>query len=157
MAAVLAQRGGSCSIVLTENMFFSSCITRPVSNALFFFSFLPLAAQVLEHMFAFKDSMCPVSLCWNEAPALQVLSYNNDSVKSPIMACALCRKTTKHCKTTSDIPKVTHPTLHPACKLKQPDSGWFAVHQVSIKTSRCPMNGGTDWLSHVAQEKNNTG
>lgn len=40
MAPVFARRGGSCSIVLTENMFSSSCITQQVSNALFFFSLL---------------------------------------------------------------------------------------------------------------------
>lgn len=36
MASVLTQRGGSSSIVLTENMFSSSYVTEPVSAALFF-------------------------------------------------------------------------------------------------------------------------
>lgn len=50
MAAVLAQRGGSCSIVLTENMFSSSCIIQPLDCCFF----LSLAAQVQEHVFAFN-------------------------------------------------------------------------------------------------------
>lgn len=39
MVPVLPQRGGSCSIVLTVNMFSSSSIAQHVSNAVFFFSF----------------------------------------------------------------------------------------------------------------------
>lgn len=50
MARVLAQRGGSCSIVLTENMFSSSCITQPVSTALFFL----WLHRSREHVFAFN-------------------------------------------------------------------------------------------------------
>lgn len=52
MASLLAQRGGSYSIVLTENMFSSSCIIQHVSTA---FS-LCVAAQVLEHVFAFNTT-----------------------------------------------------------------------------------------------------
>lgn len=71
MAFVLAQRGGSSSIVLTENMFSSSCITQAVSSEMlwgfsffFFFFFSPLAAQVQEHMFAF-NTLCVLCLFVN--------------------------------------------------------------------------------------------
>lgn len=46
-----AQRGGSCSIVLTVNMFSSSSAAQRVSNAVFFSA---SAAHVQEHMFAFN-------------------------------------------------------------------------------------------------------
>lgn len=54
MASLLAQRGGSYSIVLTENMFSSSCIIQHVSTAVFFS--LCVATQVLEHVFAFNTT-----------------------------------------------------------------------------------------------------
>lgn len=49
MVSLHAQRGGSCSIVLTVNMFSSSSLSQHVSNAVFF---PEPAAQVQEHVFA---------------------------------------------------------------------------------------------------------
>ena len=71
MASVLAQRGGSCSIVLTENMFSSSSPSQ-----LLFFS-LSAAAQVEEHVFAFNRLdvfLCPF-VSWN-----LFLDLNNNTV-----------------------------------------------------------------------------
>lgn len=78
MASVLAQRGGSCSIVLTENMFFSSCITQPFSKALFFFALLLHKAR--NTCLCLTGSMC---LCPFVSFKLQLdLNYNTASVKT---------------------------------------------------------------------------
>lgn len=76
---VLAQRGGSCSIVLTESMFSSSCIIQPVSTALFFF-FHSLSAQVQEHVFAFNklDVFCvPLLAGSSYLISITILSVSN--------------------------------------------------------------------------------
>lgn len=81
MVSVLAQRGGSCSIVLTENMFSSSYIMQLVSAALFF-SLTLLLAQVQEHVFAFNRLHLFLSafVSW----ILRLLLNNNTvTVRSP--------------------------------------------------------------------------
>lgn len=78
MASVLVQRGGSYSIVLTENMFLSSCITQAVSKALFFFALLLHKAR--NTCLCLTDSMC---LCPFVDFKLQLnLNYNTASVKT---------------------------------------------------------------------------
>lgn len=81
MVSVLAQRGGSCSIVLTENMFSSSYIMQPVSAALFF-SLTLLLVQVQEHVFAFNRLHLFLSafVSWI---LLLLLNNNTVTVRSP--------------------------------------------------------------------------
>lgn len=74
---VLAQRGGSCSIVLTENMFSSSCVILPASTPLGFFFFFFFFLLLLLHRSA--------STCWplktlkcvlQELFTVQILSFS---------------------------------------------------------------------------------
>lgn len=169
MASLHAQRGGSCSIVLTENMFSSSCIIQHVSTAVFFLS-------VWLHR------------SWNTCSRLTqpiktlLFDLNNNAVTVLIllmgrMGCrelpAVCFKA-KTFKTSQNsltfyvfkLQKGFYENpnqevrWHGAEKQHKTDGarGLNFLTTLESKTTLCPMNEDRNLrLSHTTEEKNNPG
>lgn len=139
---VLAQRGGSCSIVLTANMFSSSSTAQRVSNAVFFPA---SAAHVQEHTFAFNALYFSIHLT---ARDLIATSYNlGPSPRKGLKVSA--RMFLQNTETASyyflDQTANLWTSLWPGC---------ISCLHLRAKTTGSPLNGDrTLSLSHTAEEE----